>query len=242
MPTPLWQTMALCLVGGAFSALAAVESSWAVPEPGELVVDPRSCALLMLFCGVGCLPMGALLVGRRFQTTTILIGAPVLAAVMHRAVMQFTYSSVPLALVPVASVWLVALWIHTFRRLPASARETCPCCRYDLKGNDSGTCPECGADPVARCETQERRTKYRATAVLLITLLAPAPVIVAALKVAPHVQSRRLRATAAQRHIVDAGAWSAFANPAVPSAQGEIGEDPYSAPVIHPPQSTASSS
>ncbi|MHC4318526.1 MAG: hypothetical protein ACYS1B_08290 [Planctomycetota bacterium] len=74
MPTPLWQTMALCLVGGAFSALAAVESSWAVPEPGELVVDPRSCALLMLFCGVGCLPMGALLVGRRFQTTTILIG------------------------------------------------------------------------------------------------------------------------------------------------------------------------
>jgi hypothetical protein len=78
--------------------------------------------------------------------------------------------------------------------------------------------------------------------VLLITLLAPAPVIVAALKVAPHVQSRRQWGKPARFHVVDAGAWSAFANPAVPSAQGEIGEDPYSAPVIHPPQSTASPS
>jgi hypothetical protein len=250
MPTPLWQTMTACLVGGALSALAAAENSWAVGQPGELVVNPRLCLLLMLLCGIGCLPAGALLVGRRFKTTTMLIGPPALAAVMHGAATRYSYSSAPLAVVPVASVWLVALWIHTFRRLPASAGTTCPRCRCDLTGNDSGTCPECGADPVARCETQERRAGHRTAAVLLIVLLASTPAIVSALKVAPHVQSHRqwgrpVRHRVVVRHrVADAGVRSARANPAVPSAtlMGELGEGPYSDSVIHPPQSTASPS
>ncbi|MHC4320104.1 MAG: hypothetical protein ACYS1B_16385, partial [Planctomycetota bacterium] len=226
MPTPLRQTMAMCLAGGALSALAAAGSSWTVGEPGELVVDPRLCLLLMLLCGMGCVPAGALLVGRRFKTITMLIGPPALAAVMHGAATRSSYSSAPLALVPVASVWLFALWIHTFHRFPASACETCPCCGYDLTGNDSGTCPECGADPVARCETQERGPRARAATLLLLIALLATPSTIAALKVAPHVQARWVRSSPVRY----AGARSARANPAVPSAQREVGEGPYSAP------------
>ncbi|MHC4081930.1 MAG: hypothetical protein ACYS15_02070 [Planctomycetota bacterium] len=242
MPTRLWQTMTTCLAGGALSALAAAENSWAVGQPGELLVNPRLCLVLMLLCGLGCLPAGALLSGRRFKIITMLIGPPALAAVMHGAATRYSYSSAPLALVPVASVWLVALWIHTFHRFPASARETCPCCGYDLAGNDSGTCPECGADPIARCETQERRARPRTATVLLLIALLATPSTIAALKVAPHVQSRRQWGKPARHHVVDAGVRSARANPAVPAAHGEIGKGLYSGSVIHPPQSTASPS
>lgn len=48
------------------------------------------------------------------------------------------------------SLFLIGLYIALLSRRPI-VHERCPRCRYDLRGNTSGLCPECGtASPISR--------------------------------------------------------------------------------------------
>ena len=41
-------------------------------------------------------------------------------------------------------VWLVSVWSRHMRRAARTRRGRCAFCNYDLTGNLSGVCPECG--------------------------------------------------------------------------------------------------
>jgi hypothetical protein len=48
------------------------------------------------------------------------------------------------ALTP-ASLWLISTWRRRRRQRLRALRGRCPACGYDLRGNNSGACPECGS-------------------------------------------------------------------------------------------------
>ena len=61
-------------------------------------------------------------------------------------------SFIAIAIAVYFSVWGIRNWLHVwFRWLPYYERQQrrakgfCATCGYDLKGNVSGVCPECGA-------------------------------------------------------------------------------------------------
>jgi|GEM_PF-4950252 len=66
-------------------------------------------------------------------------------------------------------IWLVILWallrqihVHQIRaKLPRSLPGHCPNCGYDLRGNPSHLCPECGKDPTVPPSTRSDGIAFR---------------------------------------------------------------------------------
>jgi len=61
------------------------------------------------------------------------------------------------------SLWMVSTWHRQRRQRLRALHGRCPACGYDLRGNDSAACPECGSPfPVtptpwnAACSTSRR--------------------------------------------------------------------------------------
>ncbi|HEY3241816.1 MAG TPA: hypothetical protein VGM03_00565 [Phycisphaerae bacterium] len=63
---------------------------------------------------------------------------------------------------PVSSAILAALWVHWRHPVPMRAGR-CQRCGYDLAGNTSGRCPECGQTTRRVIAAEEAHTKGRGT-------------------------------------------------------------------------------
>ena len=67
----------------------------------------------------------------------------------------YRFVALPLwPLVVLLAVWMIIRWRRDVARRPGH----CPTCGFDLPGNESGTCPECGTAVEQRTKTNDATT------------------------------------------------------------------------------------
>ena len=148
---------------------------------------------------------------------------PALVAQWHR-VLDVQVASVRYWQILVAALVLPGLWlVGTWRGVRRRGAGQCPGCGYDLTGNQSGLCPECGR-PVPRNEVPSPARDARSTALKEKTGRSPArwPIVASCaavvLAASGWAYTRYLRRPA-PAPMVTSVAW-----PTQPIVEGEVGQ------------------
>ena len=116
----------------------SVQSSSILRTRPRLARAARVSALAAVVVGVG---LGALLVA----VSLGLLGVGLAGAMLDERWLLLLALGVLLCADVVAAGTIVTIFVRVFREVKRRLRGLCLHCGYDLRGNVSGICPECGA-------------------------------------------------------------------------------------------------
>lgn len=140
----------LCLaLGGAYAAIFGTNPVRVIDRPWEALENAAACSFIGIVIGLFCSPLFVSWLARKRLALAgpilLLLALPTICLCANLAVVMFDYWAIPVAICLIVGAFLVYSRLLS-RLLPDIVFDypLCSFCGYDLTGNRSGTCPECG--------------------------------------------------------------------------------------------------